>query len=73
METLNWLTTYFSDQRAELGGHVTGGLYTMWRPYIKQLSLLLGFMCQQVVVRTARQSDDTAEGNYDDRQVRWCR
>lgn len=32
---------------------MTGGLYTMWRPYIKQLSLLLGFMCQQIVVRRA--------------------
>ena len=53
LETLVWLTKYFSGQRAELGGHVTGGLYTMWRPYIKQLSLLLGFMCQQIVVRRA--------------------
>ena len=25
----------------------------MWRPYIKQLSLVLGFMCQQIVVRRA--------------------
>ena len=32
---------------------MTGGLYTMWRPYIKQLSLVLGFMCQQIVVRRA--------------------
>lgn len=53
LETLDWLTRYFSSQRAELGGHVTGGLYTMWRPYIKQLSFLLGFMCQQIVVRKA--------------------
>ena len=53
LETLDWLTRYFSGQRAELGGHVTGGLYTMWRPYIKQLSLVLGFMCQQIVVRRA--------------------
>nr|XP_058943375.1 ectopic P granules protein 5 homolog [Pocillopora verrucosa] len=53
LETLDWLTKYFSGQRAELGGHVTGGLYTMWRPYIKQLSLVLGFMCQQIVVRRA--------------------
>lgn len=53
LETLDWLTKYFSGQRAELGGHVTGGLYTMWRPYIKQLSFVLGFMCQQIVVRRA--------------------
>lgn len=32
---------------------MTGGLYTMWRPYIKQLSFVLGFMCQQIVVRRA--------------------
>ena len=32
---------------------MTGGLYTMWRPYIKQLSFILGFMCQQIVVRRA--------------------
>jgi len=53
LETLDWLTKYFGGQRAELGGHVTGGLYTMWRPYIKQLSFVLGFMCQQIVVRRA--------------------
>ncbi|KAJ7394035.1 Ectopic P granules protein 5 [Desmophyllum pertusum] len=53
LETLDWLTKYLSGQRAELGGHVTGSLYTMWRPYIKQLSFLLGFMCQQIVVRRA--------------------
>ena len=32
---------------------MTGGLYTMWRPYIKQLSFVLGFMCQQMIVRRA--------------------
>ena len=32
---------------------MTGGLYTMWRPYIKQLSFVLGFMCQRIVVRRA--------------------
>ena len=51
MESLNWLTKYVTDQRAELGVHVTGSLYTMWRPYIKMLSHLLGFLCQQLIVR----------------------
>ncbi|EDO31384.1 predicted protein [Nematostella vectensis] len=54
VETLEWLTQYFAGQRAELGGHVTGGIYTMWRPYIKQLSYLLGFLCQRLVVTSSQ-------------------
>ena len=51
---------------------MTGGLYTMWRPYIKQLSFVLGFMCQQIVVRRAAVVYANRGQGLDAGEVRIC-